>query len=375
MMHEMCLSYFRQFLSSVPGDVTLFASCKKELILPTIPLSFVNQLVEHVTELLKYEQSLLTLKAPITVVGDLHGHLLDLFRILKTCGSPEARQYLFLGDIVDRGEFSVETILLIYIMKACWPKNVYIIRGNHEFGFLCGQCGFFAQLSVVYGDANIFKLFLRSFSYLPLGALIDNNILCIHGGLSPDLLSISQIRNIHRPFDNFGTDPVIDGILWSDPSKDVTCFVTSPRGSGYLFGEDNTKKFLKNNHLKYIIRGHECVQEGFDILFDSIITVFSASNYCGMVKNDAAFLNIKKDGTFEKKTLPTMDYLLRNFTFFRKEKPKQKTKTVKEPASARVVAPKPHVIVPRAKGQTPRFAPIVKPNKSYNTPILRRMRF
>ena len=357
MIRDRAHAYFREFMASVPGDVTAFASRKKQLILPTIPINFVVNLTEEVTNIIKNESSLLDIKSPVTVAGDLHGHLLDLFRILKTFGSPEARQYLFLGDIVDRGEFSVETIILIYIMKVVWPKKVYIIRGNHEFGYLCSQCGFFSQVSECYGDIRVFRSFLKSFGYLPLGALIDGKTLCVHGGLSPSLYSITQIRNIQRPFDNFGEDDVIDGILWSDPKTEVRNFEDSPRGTGYFFGKEAVDEFMNANKLKYIVRGHECVTEGTSIAFGCVITVFSASHYCGIVHNDAAVLNFKPDFSFDVKVLPEMDYLLRNYTMFVKEK-QGTLRRNKEPQSARVSEPKTRVTdaLPRLKGKTPRIA-------------------
>lgn len=374
MFQEICLNYFREFLSCVPGDVTQYAEMKKSLILPILPLNFVNQLVENVTNIFKYEPTLLNIYSPVTIVGDLHGHLLDLFRILKTCGSPEARKFLFLGDIVDRGEFSVETVILIYLLKICWPKNVYIIRGNHEFQYLSSQCGFLAQLSVVYGDNLIFGNFMKSFSYMPLAAIIDSTALCVHGGLSPALSSVAQIRKIQRPFDYFGDDQVIDGILWSDPSTYVEDYQTSPRGTGYLFSEKNVKKFLQENHLKYIIRGHECVPEGININFDSVITVFSASNYCGIVKNDGAILNFKKNGTFDKKVLPKMQYMLRGYAMFKKEK--YSVSDIKMPASARVV-PKPHIhnAITKPVVKTPRLTVVKENHPTFHSPIQRRMRF
>ena len=369
-------------MASVPGDITAFASRKKQLILPTIPSKFVMELTDEVTNIIRNEPSLLELKSPISVVGDLHGHLLDLFRILKSLGSPEARQYLFLGDIVDRGEFSVETIILVFIMKVVWPKNVYIIRGNHEFGYLCSQCGFFSQISECYGDIKIFRNFLKSFSYLPLGATIDEKTLCIHGGLSPSFYSVLQIKSIQRPFDNFGEDDVIDGILWSDPCTTVANFEDSPRGTGYFFGNEATEEFVKCNKLKYIVRGHECVPEGTAIAFGTVVTVFSASHYCGIVNNNAAVLNFKSDFSFDKKIFPEMDYLLRNYTLFIKEngnppqvRGKQKEK---EPLSARIFEPKRKIpaaeALPKLKGKTPRgqlhgrYNTINGSAKSYSTP-------
>lgn len=364
---ESCSMYFREFLSSVPGDIEAYASRKKQLLLPTFPSHFINELIANVTEIFKSEQTLLEITPQVIVCGDLHGHLLDLLRVLKTYGSPEARQYLFLGDIVDRGEFSIECIVLIYIMKCIWPKTVWIIRGNHEFAYLCGQCGFFSQLTEVYGDMNIFRAFLKSFSYLPLAAMIGQTTLCVHGGLSPSLYSLAQIKNIQRPLDDFGDDDVIDGLLWSDPNNDLREYTDSPRGTGFFFGASAADEFLKANKLKYVVRGHECVPDGYFTHFGSIITVFGASNYCGMVNNYSAVLNFKSDGVYEPRRFPALDYLLRNYTIFTK----QKNYTSIEPQSARNFDPRPKEHLPKLKGKTPRVS--ARHNKFQITPIKRKV--
>ncbi|EAY07613.1 phosphoprotein phosphatase, putative [Trichomonas vaginalis G3] len=237
-------------------------------------------------------------------------------------------------------------------MKTVWPKNVWIIRGNHEFAYLCGQCGFFSQITEVYGDINIFRGFLKSFSYIPIAALIGQTTLCIHGGLSPSLYSLAQLKNIQKPFDDFGDDDVIDGILWSDPSNDLREFSDSPRGTGFLFGPNATDDFMKSNKLKYLVRGHECVPDGYLVHFGSVITVFGASNYCGMVNNYSAILNFKSDGVYEPRRFPALDYLLRNYTMFVKEK----NYISHEPASARNFDPKPKEQLPKLKGKTPRVS-------------------
>ena len=163
MIRDRAHAYFREFMASVPGDVTAFASRKKQLILPTIPINFVVNLTEEVTNIIKNEPSLLDIKSPVTVAGDLHGHLLDLFRILKTFGSPEARQYLFLGDIVDRGEFSVETIILIYIMKVVWPKK-FILFAEITNLDICAVSAVFFRKSL--SATAISEFFAVSLSHL-----------------------------------------------------------------------------------------------------------------------------------------------------------------------------------------------------------------
>ncbi|EAX96510.1 Ser/Thr protein phosphatase, putative [Trichomonas vaginalis G3] len=336
MLRDQCLYYFREFLVAISGDVSAYASRKKQLILPQIPLQFVKNIIREVTIIFKNEPNLLSIKAPVVVCGDLHGHILDLFRILKQCGSPEAKKFIFLGDIVDRGEFSVECIILIYIMKIVWPDNVSIIRGNHEFGYLCSQCGFLEQLLSSYGEPMLFQYFISSFNY--------NTSLCIHGGLSPSLQLLSQIKNLQRPVEDW-EDDVLNGLVWSDPDVSGYCdeFSPSSRGTGYLYGQACVERFLRKNGLKYLIRGHECVQDGLRVTFNSVITVFSASNYCGVSNNDGAYILMKSDDTYDIKPLPALDYLLRSYVIFSKGKTENERPLVKisEPKSARIIQPKP----------------------------------
>lgn len=367
--------FFSAFMSAVSGDVVNYASEKKSIVLPVVPLGFLKILISQVTDIFSKEESMLALRAPIVVVGDLHGHLMDLYRILKTFGSPERTKYLFLGDIVDRGEFSVECIVIVYLMKLIWPKQVYIIRGNHEFAFLCGQCGFFSQLSDTYRDGDLFREFITSFSHMPLSALINNSSLCVHAGLSPATSSITQLCEIQKPFDIFGDSPLIDGLLWSDPSNSVEYFETSSRGAGYYFGKSATIDFMGPNMLKHIVRGHECVMGGVETHFDErVITVFSASNYCGLVKNQAGVLVYGANGEFEVKRMPPLPYLVRNHAMFRRgnapnhmlpPKPPREPKEPKEPVSARI--PKIPSIshlppLKNAPGKTPRRG-VAKPHK------------
>ena len=313
--------YFLEFMNSVKTDVSAYSDLQRILYLPEIPLEFFKDLVIDVTEIFSKENTLLRVSSPVTVVGDIHGHILDIFRIIRACGSPQINRYVFLGDIVDRGEFSVECITLIYIMKVLWPNNVLIIRGNHEFSYMCGQSGFFDQLCEVYCSSELFKLVITSFSHIPLAALIDGETLCVHAGLSPATFSLSQIEELERPFDTFGDDSFVDGLLWSDPSDDLDYFEQSPRGAGYLFGEIATRDFLENNNIKRIVRGHECVADGFKLHFSgTVMTVFSASNYCDRIPNPASAVKFLADGNYKVKHFEPLRYLRRCQVRFGTEK-------------------------------------------------------
>jgi len=310
--------YFSLFLEYNKWSSSIYAERKKPFVLPIIPIDFVFDLCTEVQTLFRDEPGILPIHSPCIIVGDLHGHILDLFRVIQEFGTPDHNHYVFLGDIVDRGEFSIETAIIVFLMKIVWPRRVSIIRGNHEFSMLCGQCGFYSQVIECYNEPKVFDSFIKAFSYIPLGALIDETALCVHGGIGPNNHSIMQILEIQRPFDIFGVDIVIDGLIWSDPCDSIDMFLPSSRGIGYLFGPSASKTFIEKNQIKYIIRGHECVAGGLETHFNgSVITVFTASNYCGIVNNKSAVLIIKDSKTHEVKRFPPLQYLLRENAIFR----------------------------------------------------------
>ncbi|OHT04130.1 Ser/Thr protein phosphatase [Tritrichomonas foetus] len=309
-------TFLMKHLELLHQDVLLTSSLKIPIHIPVIPPKMLHQLCEQVSFIFSLEPSVLELTSPITIVGDLHGHYLDLIRIHQDCGHPCATKYLFLGDIVDRGEFSLETITLIYLMKVLYPTNVYIIRGNHEFDALCSKYGFYSEIYNEYRLADIYQNFLTSFSYMPIGAIIDDVNICVHGGIGPQMTSVEIMKSIRRPIDNF-LNQFISPLVWSDPSAATKDFKASPRGTGYLFGQDPLLNFLEVSHSVRLIRGHECVQTGFISQFeDRCITVFSASNYCGVSGNESAVLILDPNGEDEIKTFPPLPLYKRNYAVF-----------------------------------------------------------
>ena len=303
--------FLRAILSAAPSDVTPYATKELRLLLPSFPSETIKEICGHAYSIFSAEPVVLTLTSPFVVVGDIHGHILDLLRIINCYGLPDRTPYLFLGDIVDRGEFSIECILLVFLFKIIWSDRVFIIRGNHEFEFLCAQCGFLSQLVEEYPASNLMEAFLCAFSQMPLAAVVDGTVFCVHGGLGPKMSGLAQMGELQRPITGFGND-VLDSMLWSDPSADVEGFVPSNRGTGYLFGADAVRAFLVANKLKCIVRGHECVAEGCQRNFDgTCITVFSASNYCGLVGNESAVLEITGNGENVERRFPPLEYLRR----------------------------------------------------------------
>ncbi|XP_019094983.1 PREDICTED: serine/threonine-protein phosphatase BSU1-like [Camelina sativa] len=281
---------------TVPAKGTFFLSCSE-----------VMDICNAVEQIFKQEPTLLQLKVPIKVFGDIHGQFGDLMRLFHEYGSPSLEgdithiDYLFLGDYVDRGSHSLETIMLLLALKIEYPENIHLIRGNHESSATNQLHGFLAECKEKMGQADGLQAWCRInklFNYLPLGAVIEDKILCVHGGIGRTLW-LDEIASIQRPaFPEFGTI-VLKDTLWSDPTANdsVMGIQSNARGGGVVtFGPDIVNGFCERNKIQMIIRAHECVADGFERFAEGrLITVFSATNYCGTVNNAGAILVIGRD--------------------------------------------------------------------------------
>lgn len=288
------IDFYRPLFKSTVLD---YEKSKTKLLIPICPANVLITLCEAAKTIFMNEPMLLKFTDEcdqIAIIGDLHGHILDLFRTFGKIGMPPDRTYLFLGDIVDRGEFSTETITIILALKVLFPKNIYVIRGNHEFREMGRQFGFYSELNTLYkGNPAVEDSFMDAFSYIPIAALIGSHVICVHGGIGPSLYSLDQLEKIERPLNDYNND-MVSALLWSDPSRFGKDFEPSTRGLGYFFGPDALAYFLEKNNLKYLVRGHECVENGIEMqLGRRMLTVFGASNYCGLSPNKSGVLLLK----------------------------------------------------------------------------------
>jgi len=228
--------------------------------------------------------------APVTVCGDVHGQFYDLKELFKIGGEIPSTNYVFLGDFVDRGKHSVETIELLLCLKARWPDKITLLRGNHESRQITRSYGFYDECLQKYGNANPWHYFMEVFDYFNLAAVIDGRILCVHGGLSPMIRTLEQIQEIDRVREIPHEGKFCD-LVWSDPAI-IDRWMLSPRGAGYHFGGKVTKEFNHINGLELICRAHQLVQEGFNYMFPAknLVTVWSAPNYCYRCGNVASIL-------------------------------------------------------------------------------------
>ena len=250
-------------------------------------------LCEKALEIFMEEPVFLELTAPITICGDTHGQYKDLLRIFSFGGNPPKTTYLFLGDYVDRGKNSIETISLLLAYKIKYPKNIFLLRGNHECELINRTYGFFDECKKRY-NIKLWKIFSDCFNWLPISAIIENKILCMHGGLSPELTSIDCLKKIIRPTEVPDKGLLCD-LLWSDPDRDAESWSKNQRGISVLFNEKDVDEAIENLDIDVICRAHQVVESGYEFFAHrKLVTVFSAPNYCGEFDNAGAFMIVDK---------------------------------------------------------------------------------
>jgi len=249
-----------------------------------------KQLCDMVKEILMEESNVQPVNSPVTVCGDIHGQFYDLVELFRKGGEIPKTNYVFMGDFVDRGHHSVETLQLLLCYKARYPQSITLLRGNHECRQVTQVYGFYDECFRKYGSANAWKYCTEVFDYLTLACVIDGSILCVHGGLSPVISTLDQIRLLERNQEIPHEGPFCD-LMWSDP-EDIETWGVSQRGAGWLFGSKVTSQFNHVNGLELICRAHQLVQEGYKYMFPekNLITVWSAPNYCYRCGNVASIL-------------------------------------------------------------------------------------
>jgi diadenosine tetraphosphatase ApaH/serine/threonine PP2A family protein phosphatase len=243
-------------------------------------------------EILYDQPNLLTLSTPLTVCGDIHGQLYDLFELFEKGGSPSTTQYLFQGDYVDRGLFSLETFLYLVTLKLKYPAQIWMLRGNHESRAVSKQYGLFDECLQNYGHAGIWNLCQDVFDLLPIAALINKRIFSVHGGLSPAVPLIEKIQLLDRQ-NELGTEGAIAELAWGDPNNDIGGWAVSSRGAGWHFGNVAVNEFCRNNRIDLITRAHELAIAGFQYACqEKVLTVWSAPNYGYVYQNVGSLLKL-----------------------------------------------------------------------------------
>jgi len=256
--------------------------------------SEIQALVTKAREVFISQPILLELEAPLKVCGDIHGQYFDLLRLFDYGGFPPEANYLFLGDYVDRGKQSMETICLLLAYKVKYPENFFLLRGNHECSSINRLYGFYDECKRRY-NFKVWKMFGDCFNCLPVCAVIDDKIICMHGGLSPDLTNLEQITRVMRPTE-VPDEGLLCDLLWSDPDKDIKGWAENERGVSYVFGQEIVDAFLKKHELDLVCRAHQVVEDGYEFFAKrQLVTVFSAPNYCGEFDNSAALMSVDEN--------------------------------------------------------------------------------
>mmetsp|Transcript_40950 Transcript_40950/g.81459 ORF Transcript_40950/g.81459 Transcript_40950/m.81459 type:complete len:306 (-) Transcript_40950:295-1212(-) len=265
------------------------------------------KIVRAAREIFINQPMLLEVRAPINICGDTHGQYSDMLRLFEIGGFPPESNYLFLGDYVDRAKQSIEVITLALCYKIKYPESFFLLRGNHECASLNRIYGFYDECKRRY-SVKLWRIFADCFNCMPVAAVVEDKILCMHGGLSPDLDHLSQIFDINRPTD-VPDEGLLCDLLWADPDLNVMGWGYNARGVSYTFGHDIISDFLSRHGLDLICRAHQVVEDGYEFQANrQLLTIFSAPNYCGEFDNAGAIMVVNADLLCSFKILRPMSH-------------------------------------------------------------------
>lgn len=256
-----------------------------------LPLKMVYGILKELYSLYYNQENVIFLDTneEVIIFGDTHGQYFDTLSIINKIKMESCGPIIFNGDFVDRGQNSFENFIFISLLKIIFPKKVFLNRGNHEFYELNVTMGFYLELCYKYKEniLKIFPSFLNAFSVLPVATVVNRNTFVVHGGIPAEEIGMDQIMKVDRKITNATTNPILNGLLWSDPAEIEGC-APSKRGIGVMFGENILKKFFEKNKLSLLIRSHEFCEEGFRFNHNNkTITIFSAPNYCNSISKGA----------------------------------------------------------------------------------------
>jgi len=259
-----------------------------------IPEELIITIVRATREIFISQPMLIEVDAPINICGDTHGQYSDLLRLFEIGGFPPDANYLFLGDYVDRAKQSIEVVMLTLCYKIKYPESFFLLRGNHECASLNRIYGFYDECKRRY-SVKLWRIFADCFNCMPVAAVVADKILCMHGGLSPDLNEINNVFDIARPTD-VPDEGLLCDLLWADPDPNVLGWGYNARGVSYTFGHDIIAEFLQKHNLDLICRAHQVVEDGYEFqAHRKLVTIFSAPNYCGEFDNAGAILKVSED--------------------------------------------------------------------------------
>uniref|UniRef100_A0A8R1DZ28 Serine/threonine-protein phosphatase n=2 Tax=Caenorhabditis japonica TaxID=281687 RepID=A0A8R1DZ28_CAEJA len=262
----------------------------------TIEECEISDLIAECNQVFTRQPMMIECAPPVSIVGDIHGQFGDLMRIFNTIGFPPEVNYLFLGDYIDRGQFSVETMLILMCIKMKYPENFILLRGNHETKLINRIYGFYDDLNKRFGTPRLYDDFTKMFEQMPLTGLVGKRILCMHGGLSNDLMnakSLDILNAFARPLHDPPNPSLAIDVLWADPDVNTKGFKANIRGCSCTFGPDVVAQTCEKFQLDLIVRAHQVVQDGYEFFANKkLVTLFSAPHYCGQFDNAGAIMQV-----------------------------------------------------------------------------------
>ena len=302
----------------LPNPDEEYTYYKKHANIISLEKGYIANLINEALNQLKVSSPLIKLRSPVKIFGSINGQYNDLMRYFSLFGRPselkgdiECVDYLFLGNFTNRGAFSLETICLLLALKIKYNEHFHLLRGNQED----------LEMSKLYGLAeeckeklkedinqpnSIFQRLCVLFEYLPLAAVVNNQIICVHSGISKNGFSLNDIQRLKFPIKVKNTELAKD-ILWNIPGNNDNINFNKNLPAEYkpdVFNGNNLDSFLKNNKLKMMIRSHDICEKGIHNSFgDRLITIFSSTNYCGIYQNAGALIFIKKSYEIQPKIL------------------------------------------------------------------------
>lgn len=251
------------------------------------------------------EESLIPLAPPIIVVGSIYGQFYNLLQIFEQNGHPPDKQYLFLGNYIDIGNQSIETITVLLVYKILYPEHVFLLRGNHESTEVNSKEGFKSECIGRY-SSRLWNLFNDVFSYMPIAALIGSKILAVNSGISPQIDSIDFFKTVQRPIPKISGSGPIEDLFWSEPDPCINEYQAHPNGHSFVFGSTQVHEFLDRNHIEVLVRANEKVPNGFEFPFEPdrcMITLFSSPGYEDQSKIVGSVMTIDTDFSCNFRTL------------------------------------------------------------------------
>jgi protein phosphatase len=311
---ETVVSAYAHLISSIVPDQSIHIG--SWIPIPCFSNAIIEAVIDAALLRFKGQPIVLDLDLPCVVVGDIHGNLQDLVRILASIRGPPHDMLLFLGHYVDRGQYSLDVLLLLFSFTVYYPRHVFLLRGNHEFRWLNADYGFRAEMVCRFGDDRLWSRFQDVFAWIPMGAVLGERILCLHGGIGPNFELLHALRSYERPIEDYHSNPLIADVVWSDPNPGEPFYKLSERGTGALFGEGAVQQFLHHNHLTKLVRAHQCYSYGIQNLAKGLcVTVFSCSNYVDR-GNSGAFACINNSGNIDAEILEARVYVGRQCANF-----------------------------------------------------------